>query len=64
LLEVRALCYTTNLEITNAYKILTGDNEEKKKDNVKEDWRKLLSDEVHDLYVSPDSIRMIKGRVA
>jgi len=35
-----------------------GPNREK----VKEDWRRLHNDELHNLYASPNIIRMIKSR--
>jgi hypothetical protein len=33
-----------------------------KRDHVTGDWRKLHNDELHDLYSSPNIIRMIKSR--
>jgi hypothetical protein len=33
-----------------------------KRDEVKEDWRKLHKEELHNLYASPNIIRMIKSR--
>jgi hypothetical protein len=33
-----------------------------KKDDVKGDWRKLHNEELHNLYSSPNAIRMIKTR--
>jgi hypothetical protein len=33
-----------------------------KRDEVKGDWRKLHSEEFHNLYSSPNIIRMIKSR--
>jgi hypothetical protein len=33
-----------------------------KKDEVTGDWRKLHNEELHNLYVSPNIIRMIKSR--
>jgi hypothetical protein len=32
-----------------------------KRDDVTGDWRKLLNDELHNLYSSPNIIRMIKS---
>jgi hypothetical protein len=34
----------------------------RKRDEVTGDWRKLHSEELHNLYSSPDVIRMIKSR--
>jgi hypothetical protein len=33
-----------------------------RKDEVTGDWRKLHNEELHNLYSSPDIIRMIKSR--
>jgi hypothetical protein len=33
-----------------------------KRDDVTGDWRKLHNDELHNMYSSPDIIRMIKSR--
>jgi hypothetical protein len=33
-----------------------------KRDDVTEDWRKLHNEELHNLYSSPNIIRMIKSR--
>jgi hypothetical protein len=33
-----------------------------KRDDVTGDWRKLHNEELHNLYSSPDIIRMIKSR--
>jgi hypothetical protein len=33
-----------------------------KRDGVKEEWRKLHSEELHNLYSSPDIIRQVKSR--
>jgi len=33
-----------------------------KKDEVKEEWRKLLNEELNDLYCSPKFVRVIKSR--
>jgi hypothetical protein len=33
-----------------------------KGDEVTEEWRKLLNEELHDLYSSPSTIRIIKSR--
>jgi hypothetical protein len=33
-----------------------------KRDEVMEEWRKLHSEELHNLYSSPDIIRQIKSR--
>jgi hypothetical protein len=33
-----------------------------RRDEVKEDWRKLHNQELHNFYSSPDIIRMIKSR--
>jgi hypothetical protein len=33
-----------------------------KRDEVTGDWRKLHNEELHNLYASPDIIRMIKSR--
>jgi hypothetical protein len=33
-----------------------------KRDEVKGDWRKLHNEELHNLYSSPNIIRMIKSR--
>jgi hypothetical protein len=33
-----------------------------KRGEVKGDWRKLHNEELHDLYSSPDILRMIKSR--
>jgi hypothetical protein len=33
-----------------------------KRDEVAGDWKKLHNDELHNLYSSPDIIRMIKSR--
>jgi hypothetical protein len=33
-----------------------------KRDEVTRDWRKLHNEELHNLYSSPDIIRMIKSR--
>jgi hypothetical protein len=33
-----------------------------KRDEVTGDWRKLHNEELHNLYPSPNMIRMIKGR--
>jgi hypothetical protein len=33
-----------------------------KRDEVTEGWRKLPNEELHDLYPSPDIIKMIKSR--
>jgi hypothetical protein len=33
-----------------------------RRDEVKEDWRKLHNEELHNLYSSPSIIKMVKGR--
>ena len=33
-----------------------------KKDEVKDEWRKLLNEELNDLYCSPKFVRVIKSR--
>jgi hypothetical protein len=34
-----------------------------KKDEVTEDWRKLRNEELHNMYSSPNVIRMMKSRI-
>jgi len=34
-----------------------------KRDEVKEEWRKLRNEELSDLYCSPNTVRVIKSRI-
>jgi hypothetical protein len=33
-----------------------------KREEVTEDWRRLHNEELHDLYISPNIVRVIKSR--
>jgi hypothetical protein len=62
-------CETWSLTLREEHKLRVFENNRvlrrifgQKRDEVTGDWSKLQNDELHNLYLSPDIIRMIKSR--
>jgi hypothetical protein len=61
-------CETWSLTVREEHKLRVFENRVlrrifgPKRDGVKEGWRKLYNEELHNLYCSPSKIRIIKSR--
>jgi hypothetical protein len=51
-----------SLTIREAHRLRVFENRILRRKEVTEDWRKLLNEELHNVYSSPNIIRMIKSR--
>jgi hypothetical protein len=67
-LVVLYVCETWSLALREEHRLRVFEDRvlkiifEPKRDELTEDWRKLLNEELHNLYSSPNIIRMIKSR--
>jgi hypothetical protein len=55
-------CETWSLTLREEHKLCVFENRMLRRDEVSGGWRKLHNEEVHNLYSSPNIIRMIKSR--
>jgi hypothetical protein len=55
-------CETWSVTLKEEHRQRVSENRVLRREEVEEGWRRLHSEELHNLYASPNIIRMIKSR--